>query len=124
MNLDSMNCCGLREASGLQDTPIKDCIYEVARSRFGYEYEKFGFVIFSEKAECRRGSKLKAYIKKHKLGTVVQSPIEVNPNTSNRLRVYIYTIHQDNLLKWWNKNGNSSDMDDDDDDDDSDIWDD
>ena len=124
MNLDSMNCCGLREASGLQDTPIEECIYEVARSRFGYEGEKFGFIIFSEEASYRRGSTLKAYIKKHELGTVVQSPVEVNPNTGNRLRIYIYTIHQVNLLKWWNKNGNSSDMDDDDDDDDSDIWDD
>ena len=123
MDLENMNCCGIREASGLQDTPIKNCIYAVARLRFGYEQEQFGFVIFSEEASYRKGSKLKAYIKKHKLGTVVQSPIEVNPNTSNRLRVYIYTIHQDNLQKWWLKNGDDVDMEDCDDDD-SNMWDD
>ena len=50
---------------------------------------------------------LKAYIKKHHLGEVVESTARINRrhHPEHQVKAYIYTPHSGNLKKWWKKHG-------------------
>lgn len=43
------------------------------------------------------GQRLAEFIKERKLGTVVASPGRVNPNSGNRIKVWVWTPHRANL---------------------------
>jgi hypothetical protein len=50
------------------------------------------------------GPNLAKFIKKNKLGAVVESPIQVNRvnHPTHKVRVYVWTPNAKNLQKWWN----------------------
>lgn len=76
------------------------CTEHVCKHRhFG---TNFGHFIFSDIVKNRtgNGSRLAAFLRKIDVGTVVESPITVNPNSGNRIRVWIFTPHRMNLFNW------------------------
>lgn len=68
---------------------------------------KAAFVVFSHNIDGEVPSPLydvgeihANYIEKNGIGKVTRGPIEINPNSGNRIRVYIVTIDVDALAKF------------------------
>jgi len=103
MQLDHLNCCGIREISGL-------CGYSTGAAAFKAYLRQtlrcglthFRYVIFSqanrdEDAGSREeyGENFAAYLRDHKLGDVIETGEYVNPNSGNLLKVWIWTVDHD-----------------------------
>lgn len=121
MNLRNMTCCGLREITGLEFAGDgKEAMTEFVEAAFPksrrynfdkHEYEyiarlNFSHAVFSEAQDGAGsyGEKFSAYILKNKLGDVIASQRRVNPNSGNRLKVWIWTLNKQGLKKWAENN--------------------
>lgn len=62
--------------------------------------------IGSEMWELRQsyGDKLAHYIRENNLGTVTVSEENLNPNSGNRLKIFIWTFNWTDLKAWYEKN--------------------
>ena len=90
--------CGVRQLSDLSIDPSDD-VAEVAYEIF-HEEEDFTFVLFSDIEYTGRGIALAEFIKKKGLGTIVKSRVKVNPNTGNKIRVYIWGLNRQRLFPY------------------------
>lgn len=61
--------------------------------------QRGAFVIYSDIVK-RGGDVLTRYLRKHKLGEITTSPIRVNPNTGNRIRLYTFIPNKPKLTKF------------------------
>jgi hypothetical protein len=110
-------CCGVNEITSLGDfRNSKDALQEVCRDMYWYE-GNCAFITFTQAGSgTRYGNNLKRYIESNKLGDVTVSPSKVNPNTGNRVRMFVWAINRPALDRWAYKNGvdreNSEDNDD------------
>lgn len=59
------------------------------------------FYIFTDKGYLSKGASLRNYIRWHKLGTVTETPSRKNPNSSNRLTVWIWAYDERAFTEWW-----------------------
>lgn len=112
MEIQAVNCCGIREISGISGHKPEAVMKAFAKKVYGdgkshtdvwsYHYqrphgENWRYAVFSaaargKKAAPRYGDALRAYILKHKLGEVVETGVAVNPNSGNNLKAYIWTV--------------------------------
>ncbi len=104
MNLVNMECCGIREIANLEDchTPkeaLKEFIQEAK-----YEDGRFRYAVFSDIVRRTYGLKFAAFIRANKLGDVISTGYHVNPNSHNRLKVWVWTINHVALKRWSKKN--------------------
>lgn len=61
-------------------------------------------VVFSDVVgKASAGTALAKHILDKNLGTITASRIKVNPNTGNRIRVWVWELNVPNLEKWLNK---------------------
>jgi hypothetical protein len=105
IDMKSLECCGIKELIDIDDyrTEPEQIIEDVCEEYYIHEH-RCAFYIFSDIQDKVAGKNLRKYILKNKLGTITMSPIRVNPNSDNSLRVYIWTISRANLRKYWYKN--------------------
>lgn len=123
-------CCGVRELGEINfykdpaeviATMAGDCLsYRAGRYTARGEWQQgpqvfeaaFAHVIFTGVTKCidkghnrgredNYGLKLSKWIEKQKLGTVVASPSRVNPNTGNKVTVWIWTVNKVNLIRYF-----------------------
>ena len=111
--LNDLDCCGVRELSGIRDhrTPEK-----TLRDAFeGYEGElddgkkclnlNFCHIIFTDVVGYRPtyGDFLAQYIEANGLGVVTFSVVRKNPNTGNQLRVWVWSLPRTEgvITKWY-----------------------
>ena len=130
---DSAISCGVAQAFELgKSTPIKQ-VLEIADRYFEEcgdwncdEYGRFcdggllcahrshstnyAHFVFSDVVKSRtgNGTRLAAFLRKIDVGVVFESPIAVNPNSGNRIRVWVFTPHRMNLFNWVRKNQDSA----------------
>ena len=119
MDIHSMSCCGFRELADIEVCDTPEEVIQAFCGHFatkGYDYLSGKYIekrfrlfcshaVFTEvQGDGGYGRKLAAYIRKHKLGTVVGSRVATNPNSDNRLRGYIWTINPRALEGWWKAN--------------------
>lgn len=98
----SMQCCGVDELHGIRDYErIAALLYDICEERFGND-NKQAFLIFTDIHEMTMGKKLAAAIVRKKLGSVISPKHSVSPNSFNDLKVWVWTINQDALRKYWN----------------------
>ena len=87
----TMVSCGVRELSGVSYSAPR----EVLCVAFRHGYPSAAHVVFSDVVGGHRsdasGESFAAYITENGLGTVIRSPIRSNPNTYNRIAVWIWT---------------------------------
>lgn len=84
-------CCGIGEYHGIQNDEVKvnaALIRDALRQAYS---DRKGFIIFSS-ASSNSAERLAACIKRLKKGTVVSAGEGVNPNTGNRLKVYLWKL--------------------------------
>lgn len=107
MYVRSLECCGILELvdiSGEIGLPGYDDRKDGVELVVGYAARSSAaHFIFSEAgrpSEADYARLLAAYIRKHKLGTVVRSRSAVNPNSGNSLRAFLWTPNRAALQRW------------------------
>jgi hypothetical protein len=102
MDIEETSCCGLRELSDLSDT-IADNVRTVWEDMKDHE-TFYPHVFFTdayargEKASGTNGYKLAQLIEKNKLGVITASPAKINPNSGNKLVVWVWTVDKKALV--------------------------
>jgi hypothetical protein len=104
MYIGYLACCGIVEIAGLSeyDTPedaFKDFARQLTRCRL------FRYAIFSEASRKGYGSKFATFIKRNKLGSVVCTDWNINPNSEHTLKGWLWTVDRDAVRDWKPKKG-------------------
>lgn len=102
--LESTQCCGIKEIANIaEDRNSKETVRQLYEEI--YENDKnASFFIFSDICRKKYGKNLHKYIIKNHLGEVIKSKSQINPNSSNSLTMWIWTLNRKNLKKWSIKN--------------------
>jgi len=101
--LYSLQCCAIREISGIENYTPKETVKQVAKE-YCCSDEKSAFLLFTFYANRKKGDNLKKFIEKNKLGTVTKSRAKKNPNSGNNINIFIWSIGRINFKKWALKN--------------------
>lgn len=110
MELLNTSCCGVSEIDGLDIDP-KRTLLNLCEMKFEedswdeYRTEQ-AFILFTDIAEGKDscGEYLAKYIKEHKLGYTVQTRAKTNPNSGNKIKAWLWSPKEKELLKWYKKN--------------------
>ena len=94
-----MSCCGTRELVGVSHIQPEELLRRLTIKH------RFAHVFFTDTKNNMKNTKnsgwvLAKYIKDNKLGTLVESPGRVNPNSGNTLIAWIWTVSRRNLNAW------------------------
>lgn len=100
------SCCGITEINHLAIDPeaqVRDfCEYFCNGAG---NIDPNPLVLFTDAAKNKRGTKLAAYLKKHKLGKVIASPKAENPCTNNIIQGWFWKVNLGRLNTWAEKHG-------------------
>lgn len=101
--ISSTECCAIDELYGIMDDndPVKS-VMTVCEERYEEEGDQ-AFVMFTDIKERKIGKALAQYILKHKLGTIVNTRARKNPNSGNKVSVWIWGVNDRNLRAWYRK---------------------
>ena len=112
---NGFGCCGIAELANIYDDESPEL------SILGVDGpDDQGIIIFSDTNETRYkyGLALARYIRKHNLGSVTGKTPTINPNTSNKVKVWMWSTNRTNLKRhqkvlrkkfppkveeWWNR---------------------
>lgn len=89
--------CGVRQLIGVHDDSPSGGL----RNAFRYPDNgpRCAHVVFSD-TTSGHGKRFAAFIVKKGLGTVISTPARVNPNSRNRIVVWVWTINKAGLRRW------------------------
>lgn len=127
IELRGMGCCGLREITGLSlmrdrsvttlKTDPKLAMSNVVATMLApYPQERriaktisemnwIDAVFTQANTTFPYGEDFRNYILDHRLGSVISNDFKRNPNSSNQIRTYVWTMDRSNLAKWALKEG-------------------
>src|SRR5258706_10363193 len=110
-----ISCCGVREIAMLSahrdaEAAMKSFVEETSTvedswSSIRTRRDKFRYAIFSGTKRSKSVDRFAAYITANKLGEVIETGWNKNPNSGNQLKVCVWTIDWDALKKWSEKDG-------------------
>lgn len=102
-DVQSLYCCGIKELHGIQDGETPEELLE----QEGFSIlNSCAFVIMSdaEMNDRKKGKKahaegraMRAFIRKNKLGTLQTIRSKMNPNSGNRVQMYVWHVNHRNL---------------------------
>lgn len=101
-----LDCCGIWELTDVESAgDIIGEFHEFILEKMCPEGEYNGpaFILFSTTQGSKDGKKLMDYINKEELGVVTKRGPRVNPNTGNRLTVFIWGIDRNNIKRYYKK---------------------
>jgi hypothetical protein len=110
LEIEHLNCCGVKELSYIRDSSAKDTVLEVAQAKFYADeldkYEDmndFAYAIFTDtnQTDYQYGNSLRNFIKENNLGTIKETSPKRNPNTGHKVKVYIWSIKSRNLKSFY-----------------------
>lgn len=102
-----MCCCGVNELSGIIHEDPFDILCDVGVQRFD-EGKECAFYIFTDIDTQKYGAALAKYITDNELGQIAASKSKINPNSDNRLRVWVWSVSDRAFHRWWRKNRDNS----------------
>lgn len=104
--VNETSCCGVREFDCVDDydDPLQLLLRFCVEENVDGNFLNYAFVVFTDRVNSKRGQKLANYIVKNNLGRIVESRAKINPNTSNKIKVWIWDIDNINLKRWYKKN--------------------
>lgn len=94
------HCCGIYELDGIDLPPINS-LYSIID--FCDSKDKFNMFIFTDAIRYGSGERLRKFISRYKLGKVISSPIVYNPNSSNRIKMWIFIPNWNIMSKFSKK---------------------
>src|SRR5258708_7051876 len=106
-----ISCCGVREIALLSahrdaESAMKSFVEETSPevntyySDVPHRRDKFRYALFSGTKRSKYVDWFATYIVANKLGEVVETGWNKNPNSGNQLKVCVWTIDWDALKKW------------------------
>lgn len=115
MELWGLNCCGIKELSGLSQYPDNpaDAMQNIGRMIYistsnHYIGKHFRYIVFSQAGKnSHYGEVFAKYILDNNLGSLVETDWHVNPNSKNQLKVWVWTTDHHALDTWWKENDGS-----------------
>jgi len=102
MQLTGTTCCGLEEIEGLSDekTP-RAAMLNFCNDFFdGETPSKIAFVLFTGVTRERYGQRFCEYIRRNRVGTVIQTRSRINPNSCHKIKAWIWSINLPALERW------------------------
>lgn len=135
MQFGQLECCGVKEIRYLSHSDDAHAamrcfalgclggkkkgtdLLEVPNVKISYEGNissiigvRFRYAIFTEAAVDRAsyGKLFAKFILDNKLGEVIKTGVNINPNSTNSLQAYIWTVDHDALRGWWEKENGTS----------------
>lgn len=103
MEINELECCAVQEIDGIKGLIPYAILGQIGNDRYEND-NKRPFYIFTESRDMKEGANLATYIKKHHLGNILITEKKINPNTTNFVKVYLWTIHKKNFREWYLKN--------------------
>lgn len=114
MQANGMRCCGVNELAGLSghrspESALKALLYPYLaypNNPRTAVIPHVAHLIFTgvlggkRKWETSYGGTFATYIKDKGLGTVVESEVATNPNSHNRLKIWVWTLDRKALTAW------------------------
>lgn len=111
-NVSAMQCCGVKEIAGVRSafvncTPgtfdkFEQGLRTYLAPNFGVPLNAyFVFTAVVNTLTPLYGEAFKAFILANDLGTVIESTVNTNPNSSNPLKVYLWTLNLVNVRAWY-----------------------
>lgn len=91
--------CGAYLVYDLRSTSPKTQTRKIA-AEVAETYRRAAFYIFSDHAENSPGSRLADFLKEINCGKVIATESRVNPNSGNKIRVWMYTPSVAKLRAW------------------------
>jgi hypothetical protein len=115
MNFAAVACCGVREISLLSSyTDPKVAMRMFGQGLFSKRPGEqktspmFRYVVFTQAqaqntrlTETGYGYRFAAYIREHNLGTLIDTPFNVNPNSNNNLKMWVWTVDLEVTKRHW-----------------------
>lgn len=99
------SCCGVRDIDDLSyNRTAKESMLAVCEMFYNEDMQG-AFCLFTGTTRGKYAKRFRDYIINNGLGEVIETPAKINPNSGNRLKAYLWTIDQDGLAVWWEKNG-------------------
>lgn len=100
---DEFNCCGLREITDLSShREPEEAFLNLLRLLNNPYYprtRRWRHAVFTE-AKGNYGRKFATFLRQNHLGKVVCTPKEINPNSGNPLRAFVWTVDWPAVEAW------------------------
>lgn len=106
MNITNLGCCGVKEITGLAGhKSAPDAMRAYCKRPFSHDTAfappSCAFTLFTAPQPYKYGHVFAAFILKNKLGDVQEIGPTLNPNSGNRLQVWVWTVDRPALEKWY-----------------------
>ena len=104
MKLYTTQNCGIKELDDLK-YPFRSAQEKISAIYGRYldpkkEVTKCSIITFSDRIVSPYGKALASYITENNLGEVIQTPIVRNPNSGNKIILYVWIINMKALKSW------------------------
>ena len=96
--LDNLNCCGIKEIVGITGYKPETILKNIGPDWF--DDTPRAYLVFSCQSVEVSGRKLATYIRQNNLGTIARTRCKVNPNSSNLLSVWLWSVNNKTLKEW------------------------
>jgi hypothetical protein len=108
LDVSATNCCGILDIGGVADyDDAVEFIKDFCEDRYNEEWPAVDrsvryhpIVFYTDAVEGTIGNKVAKFIETHNLGTVQRSPIRTNPNTGNKIAMWVWSIREKELREW------------------------
>ena len=113
MHLQHLNCCGIRELAQLRShrdpkTALKEFLRQIQPEHFAWgplrQRDKFRYVVFSATKRAKYGREFAKLIEDEKLGELISTGFNQNPNSGHIVKVWVWTVDHEALKAWKAKN--------------------
>ena len=116
MEILNLSCCGVKEIRGLSYSgSASEAFREFGKLTFQRTQldlqgnpqpapiDKFRYVLFSQagKPEYEYGTAFAEFLREHNLGTILETSFNLNPNSGNQLKVWLWTVDWGAVKAWF-----------------------
>lgn len=109
---DSEISCGVKQISGVSrignGATAEEAMFELVENEDSWsdsiDLDRiYPFYLFSDTVASKGGRKFAKFILDNELGSVYKSSEGINPNTQNKIEVFVWTPNKKKLTSWYNK---------------------
>lgn len=111
LDFQSTSCCGVDEIVDLGSrNTTRGAMLDVCNNYIRREWNNSfvddfpAFLSFTGVMKYGYGQEFANFIRKNKLGTVRESVARVNPNSGNRIKMWIWAVNRTAMRKWYKDN--------------------
>lgn len=100
--IEHTQCCGIKEIDGVEGSHPKEFLLDIADAIMSGA-EDAAFYFFSDIGDAQNGKAIAAFLKRNKLGKITKTGAKRNPNSGNRLHMWVWNIDLKAYRTWVHK---------------------